>query len=513
MSVGLIAAAIMTAPPAAGWDQPGYSLEWQADTGYGLATDGQQQIIALGQPPYAYGPEGQLLGRFGENLVAVPPLWAVVAMSPAGNTHLFARNIWTYGQAMVVELDRHGRLVRQVPLPPQLAVANGNYDFRGIAVDAQGRLYLSAYEAGEIHVFGTDGTQVATWGSAGSGSGQLMNPSRLMFDADGTLFVADRGNGRIQRLTPDGNFLPPLEASGASFKDFGFDRAGNIYCLSAYGGVRVYDRQFNELGRWNDRGPGKTLDGARLLVVDGNDNVYVAVEYGVIVKFDSRLVIPPAGSTYSPKLVLSALPAAGMSHPCRTAGEQSLESAQTTGELADRDPRPYYFVCLLVARGNGSYLAGVQCGLSYHDHPSDQDPGRGLEIFDWHLCADLEFPTPAGTPSGAPAWPGAGSGNLITWDPIFNCQKLDFAVAGYFYVGAYSATTFSLTPRPVDMAAKVAYCATSGEFPLVQADLGFVNFSPGGTAAGCNPVLSACTETTPVKPTTWSRIKAISTRQ
>ena len=36
------------------------------------------------------------------------------------------------------------------------------------------------------------------------------------------------------------------------------------------------------------------------------------------------------------------------------------------------------------------------------------------------------------------SWPDPQSGNLITWDSTRRCQTGSVAIAGYFYVGAYS---------------------------------------------------------------------------
>lgn len=511
IALTLVATLLGTPSLAQTWHVPGYSLRWPADTVYGLASDGQYRIIALGQPPIAFDPNGLSLGRFGENIAPAPALYATIALGAAPNGHIYARNLSEDLLRMVVVMDRNARFVSRFPLPPEYEVVEGHYDYRGIAVDVDGRVYLTALDLGSIFVFAADGRYLATWGSQGSGPGQMNQPFRLLFDANGVLFVADRGNGRIQRISRDGSFLPPLELPGLNFVDFGFDRAGNIYCLDANYGVRVYDTAFHELGHWNDLGPGETFHHARFLVLDANDNVYVADQgpKRIIAKFDPRISIEPPNAAYSPKLVLTALPAPGTAHPCETVRQQPLESAHTAGELAQGEPGPFYFVCLLVARGNGSYLAGLQCGLSYTNVPSDPDPENRIVIFDWHLCANLEFPTPAGVPPGAPAWPGPGSGNLITWDPIGNCQLLEMAVAGYFYVGAYASSVLKITPRPVDAAAKVAYCATSGEHALTLDDLGFVSFSPDAQTLGCNPVLAGCAETVAVRPMTWSAIKAI----
>jgi DNA-binding beta-propeller fold protein YncE len=507
----VMGAGLAVAPAArAEWLQPGFAFEWSAGTTYGFGSDGDRRIFTLNQPPVAYDTEGRSLGPFGQNLTDVAPLHATLAVARAPNGHLFVRNIGQDISRAVVELDANDRFVRRFPLPAAFETVDGHYDYRGIAVDDAGRLHLAAVDPGEIRVFAPDGTHLATWGSSGSGPGQLSAPYRLAFGPDGTLFVADRGNGRIQRIRPDGTFLAPLAPPDARLLDLAFDRAGNLYAVAADQGIRVYDPDLVEIGRWNERAPGIRFQSPGWVALDANDNVYVADRHDdIIAKYDTRLVVAPPAGQYSPKLVLTALPAPQTTHVCETVRHQALEAARTSAGLVDQDPQAFYFVCLVVARGTGSFLAGLQCGVDYPDEPSDASSGSVVEVFDWHLCADLEFPTPAGTPAGAPAWPGPGSGNLITWDPIDNCQRLDLAVAGYFYVGAYAAATFQITKRPVDDAAKVAYCATSGEVGLTKDDLGFVSFSAGGLALGCNPVLAGCAELVAVRPTTWSAIKSM----
>jgi hypothetical protein len=106
-----------------------------------------------------------------------------------------------------------------------------------------------------------------------------------------------------------------------------------------------------------------------------------------------------------------------------------------------------------VAQGDAvSGVGGLQCGITY-----DPAAHAGVDVFNWTLCASLEFPSSG--PNGA--WPAAGSGNLITWDGAFRCQRTQpdgsgvVAAAGYFYCAAYSTDRLELIPRPVDGQAKV----------------------------------------------------------
>ena len=55
--------------------------------------------------------------------------------------------------------------------------------------------------------FSKDGTFIKAWGQHGSAPGEFQVPHGLAFDSRGRLFVADRGNNRIQIFDQDGRFL------------------------------------------------------------------------------------------------------------------------------------------------------------------------------------------------------------------------------------------------------------------------------------------------------------------
>ena len=56
--------------------------------------------------------------------------------------------------------------------------------------------------------FSSDGTFIKSWGGIGSGPGEFQpTPHSIVMDSEGRLFVADRGNKRIQIFDQEGNFL------------------------------------------------------------------------------------------------------------------------------------------------------------------------------------------------------------------------------------------------------------------------------------------------------------------
>ena len=60
---------------------------------------------------------------------------------------------------------------------------------------------------GRIIKFAADGTYLTEWGQIGSLHGEFRTPHALEFDAQGRLWVADRGNHRLEIFDQEGNYL------------------------------------------------------------------------------------------------------------------------------------------------------------------------------------------------------------------------------------------------------------------------------------------------------------------
>ncbi|MGH2616843.1 MAG: hypothetical protein ACRDJC_16530 [Thermomicrobiales bacterium] len=76
----------------------------------------------------------------------------------------------------------------------------------GVAVDADGALYVIDALKDHIRVFDRDGNPVATWGERGEGPGQFTFEEGgywwgdLAIGPDGLLYVADESTGRVLAL-------------------------------------------------------------------------------------------------------------------------------------------------------------------------------------------------------------------------------------------------------------------------------------------------------------------------
>jgi hypothetical protein len=212
---------------------------------------------------------------------------------------------------------------------------------------------------------------------------------------------------------------------------------------------------------------------------------------------------PPTPCADGPKILLHVQNVT-TKNACSAGAIVDCSGAVTEGDVALPGAGPFYNVYLLANIGSAHDVAGLQCGITYQDGtPGALDDGTGIDIFDWTLCASLEFP-----PLDEPAWPKPGSGNLMTWSRD-QCQAGATALAGYFYLGAYSLDRLQLVPRPVDGLAKLANCSAV-EIPLSAGDLGYASFSQGARLKGCNPgLVSDCLVQVPVLTTTWGGLKAL----
>jgi sugar lactone lactonase YvrE len=96
-------------------------------------------------------------------------------------------------------------------------------------------------EGDRIVKLSKDGTFIKAWGQhRGSKPGEVIGPHRLAMDSLGRLFVADRGNRRIQIFDQEGGFIDQWTQFGTP-SGFWIDRNDMIYIAVAgqEGGIRI----------------------------------------------------------------------------------------------------------------------------------------------------------------------------------------------------------------------------------------------------------------------------------
>lgn len=178
-------------------------------------------------------------------------------------------------------------------------------DPSGMALDAQGNLYVADTLNHRIQVFGSEGQFSTTWGSEGNGDGQFNfiygDPNHnlalggVAIDGQGNVYVADGGNARIQKFDSEGNFLTKWGSLGdgdGQFTrpmDLTIDQDGNVYVIddrsSPRGRIQKFDSNGNFLARF---GEGLVADPGGI-TIDQQSNLYVSdVQRGTILKLDNN---------------------------------------------------------------------------------------------------------------------------------------------------------------------------------------------------------------------------------
>ncbi|MCX7669744.1 MAG: NHL repeat-containing protein, partial [Anaerolineae bacterium] len=163
------------------------------------------------------------------------PLFAprAVAVAPGGN-----RVIADTGNHRIVVLNSNGEYIRSFGsfcnvndpantpcLDPDgdgpLALGDGQfYEPWGVAVDEAGQIYVADSWTGRIQVFDNEGRFLRKWGVFATTGGELgdpyalFGPRGLAIDLEGNLLVADTGNKRILKFTPNGELIKQVGGGG-----------------------------------------------------------------------------------------------------------------------------------------------------------------------------------------------------------------------------------------------------------------------------------------------------------
>jgi tripartite motif-containing protein 2/3/tripartite motif-containing protein 71 len=107
-----------------------------------------------------------------------------------------------------------------VKLGTQIKIIKGLNVPWGVAVNRRGEVLVAESGAHCISIFSPTGEKIQSFGSKGSGHGQLNSPRSVAVDDDGNILVVDERNYRIQKFTPDGNFIMSVGNKGSNPLEF-----------------------------------------------------------------------------------------------------------------------------------------------------------------------------------------------------------------------------------------------------------------------------------------------------
>ena len=165
-----------------------------------------------------FGPDGKYIREIGHNLYA----WSFAHAIRVDKDD----NLWAIdkGSDMVIKFNPEGRVAMVFGrkkeasdegaepwkrVTPRRPAIDGQFrQPTDVTWDPQGDIFISdGYINSRIAKYDKNGVWVKQWGEFGNKEGEFNTPHSIAADAKGNIYVADRGNRRIQVFDSDGNFL------------------------------------------------------------------------------------------------------------------------------------------------------------------------------------------------------------------------------------------------------------------------------------------------------------------
>jgi len=242
--------------------------------------DTVQRVVLLFDVP---GRDFKIIGQEGNGQLMKP---IGVAVDPNNGTLYVVDN----SARRVVVFDKDGKYLR--------AIGGTEYFSRpsGVAVSPDGsKIYVAdtgGVDSQEHHMYIFDafsGEHLKTVGSRGTEPGQFNLPLQAATAPDGTVYVVDGGNFRVEGFLADGTYKLSFGAIGRRSGQFSrpkgiaTDKDGNIYVVdAAFGNFQIFNPQGQLLLFVGDRGyegkPGEYMLPAGI-AVDEDGRVYMVDQY------------------------------------------------------------------------------------------------------------------------------------------------------------------------------------------------------------------------------------------
>lgn len=214
---------------------------WESGAVSSVAVDRKGLIYELqrgeqADPVLVIDCEGKILRSWGKGEYTIPHS---IRIDPAGN-------VWTVDAASstVIKYSSIGEKLMAIRVGEQPENGSGFRGTTDIAFGPNGRLFITdGYGNARVLEYTSDGKRVKQWGRAGTGPGEFRLPHAIQIDDQGTIYVADRENGRIEKFDLDGKFLGEIP------------HLGRIYSLKLVGsllwaGMQPFDQPPGSPGGW-----------------------------------------------------------------------------------------------------------------------------------------------------------------------------------------------------------------------------------------------------------------------
>jgi sugar lactone lactonase YvrE len=149
-----------------------------------------------------FKPDGQFLSSFGEGTLSAEVSGVGDLVCDASGL-FYVADTWNH---QIRKFSPEGAIIKSASVALDGSNRTNLFGPRGIALDSQGRVYVTDTGFCYVRVYDADLKPLYSWGGKGNAAGSFMEPVGVAIDSKDRVYVADTGNGRIQRFDREGNF-------------------------------------------------------------------------------------------------------------------------------------------------------------------------------------------------------------------------------------------------------------------------------------------------------------------
>jgi sugar lactone lactonase YvrE len=216
------------------------SIDWgdsstpsQADA-IKYASSGMDQYVVRGSHTYAQ------TGNYSITVAIQHQSESPVTATTVGRigTGQFAYVTSNHGNS-ILAIDRAGNVSTFANTTP----SNAPYGPTGVAVDAQGNVYVSNEYANTVEEFSPSGQDMGVFAAG------LHVPTGLAFDGQGNLYVANNANGVVEKFSPGGQDLGVFAIDAIGIAGLTIDGQGNLFLCNEYAPSTSWVKEYSPSGQ------------------------------------------------------------------------------------------------------------------------------------------------------------------------------------------------------------------------------------------------------------------------
>jgi len=182
------------------WPKMPETLEFVNVTGVACDDGDNIYMAACPNSIVCFGADGQYKEKIGNGII-----------KDKHGCRIFGNKLWVtdIGTHQVYEFDLQGNLLNSFGVRNESGLGANIFNKpTDVAIASNGDIYITdGYGNSRVVCFDCSGNYKFEWGSAGQRPGQFKYPHNIVIDSKDRIYIADRGNNRIQVFDRGGKFL------------------------------------------------------------------------------------------------------------------------------------------------------------------------------------------------------------------------------------------------------------------------------------------------------------------